>query len=79
AIHGALAALLHDSVVQVTLIKPPVSYSEMAETKYQAWPQSAMLPHVLEHFDLPDVYRALEAKGLELIEPLPAEMAPVSR
>ena len=31
-----------------TLINPPASYAQMAETRYQDWPQSAMLPHVLE-------------------------------
>ena len=58
----------------MTLINAPTSYAAMAQTRYQQWPQSAMLPHVLEHFDLPDLYRELKSKGLETIEPLDANM-----
>ncbi|MGI5818539.1 MAG: alpha/beta hydrolase [Armatimonadota bacterium] len=76
AIPGALAALLDDRVERVTLINAPRSYSELAETKMQQWPLSAMLPHVLEQFDLPDVYRELEAKSLQQIEPWSAMMEP---
>lgn len=74
SIPGALAALLDDRVRQVTLINAPRSYAELAETRLQQWPLSAMLPHVLEHFDLPDVYRELEGKGLRLIAPWDAKM-----
>jgi len=57
----------------VTLKHAPISWREMAETEMQSWPLSAMLPHALEHFDLPDVYRALAAKKLSLVQPLSAE------
>ncbi|MCK5803584.1 MAG: hypothetical protein KAI66_12160, partial [Lentisphaeria bacterium] len=67
AIVGALAALLHENVVRVTLIGAPASFTEMAETRYQQWPESALLPGVLTHFDLPDLYRELASKDLELI------------
>lgn len=69
---GALAALLHPSVTRVTLVQAPRSYAEIAEADQTDWPLSALLPKVLLHFDLPDVYRALEAKGLELIDPVGA-------
>ncbi len=75
-IPGALAAVLDDRVEQVTLINAPRSYSELAETRLQQWPLSAMLPDVLEEFDLPDVYRELEAKDLRQIEPWNAMMEP---
>ncbi len=78
SIPGALAALLDERVERVTLINAPRSYSEMAETKMQQWPLSAMLPHVLEHFDLPDVYRELAGKQLAMIEPWDARMEPVA-
>jgi pimeloyl-ACP methyl ester carboxylesterase len=68
-IPGALAALLDERVRQVTLIHAPISYSELAESPMQDWPFSAMLPGVLRHFDLPDVYRELKQKDLRLIEP----------
>ncbi len=73
AITGAFAALLDDHVRQVTLKRAPISYREMAETRMQSWPLSVMLPHVLEHFDLPDVYRELATKKLSLVQPLSAE------
>ena len=71
---GALVALLDERVRQVTLKQVPLSWSEMAETRMNEWRQSAMLPDVLNHFDLPDVYRALQRKGLRIIQPLSAEM-----
>ncbi len=60
-IPGALAALLDDHVRQVTLIHAPMSYSQLAEAAMQSWPFSAMLPGVLEQFDLPDVFCELAA------------------
>lgn len=77
SIPATLAALLDDRVQRVTLINAPRSYSELAETRLQQWPLSAMLPHVLEHFDLPDIYRELEAKDLEIIDPWNAMMEPI--
>ena len=76
SIPGALAALLDDRVRRVTLVNAPRSYAELAETRLQQWPLSAMLPHVLEQFDLPDVYRELEDRGLEMIAPWNAMMEP---
>jgi pimeloyl-ACP methyl ester carboxylesterase len=66
---GALAALLDERVRQVTLIHAPASYSELAEAPMQDWPFSAMLPGVLQSFDLPDVYQALAVRGLQMIQP----------
>lgn len=75
AIPGALAALLHESVTKVTLINSLRSYAEIAEAELYDRPLSAMLPGVLEQFDLPDVHRALEeTKFLEMIEPLGARI-----
>ncbi len=71
---AAFVALLDDRVKQVTLKNVPISYSEMAETRMNEWRQSAMLPYVLENFDLPDIYRALQGKKLQIIQPLSAEM-----
>lgn len=68
-IPGALAALLDERIRRVTLIHAPVSFSELAAAPMQAWPFSAMLPGVLTRFDLPDVYRELAGKELQVIEP----------
>lgn len=72
SIPGAFAALLHPSVTRVTLVHAPRSYAEIAEADNTDWPLSALIPNVLLHFDLPDVYRALEARRLELIDPVGA-------
>jgi dienelactone hydrolase len=70
---GALAAtfagLLSDQVKQVTLKHALRSYAEVAESEEYEWPLATLLPNVLAHFDLPDCYRALEAKQLRQIEP----------
>ena len=42
---------------------------DIAETENYRWPLSTLLPGVLPEFDLPDCYRALEAKNLRQLEP----------
>lgn len=66
SIPAALAALLHPSIVQVTLLNSLTRWHACARAKHdqQAWPQ-AMLPRgVLLNFDLPNVYTDLASKGL---------------
>lgn len=70
SVPAALAALLDDRIVRVTLKNPLVSWSAIAEADRNNWPLSAYQPAVLRHFDLPDVYAELEArKSLVLTEP----------
>ena len=69
ALAGTFAALLHPSVRKVTLKHALTAYTDVAEAEEYAWPLSALLPDVLARFDLPDCYRALEAKQLRMIEP----------
>jgi dienelactone hydrolase len=69
ALPAVFAALLSDRVKQVTLKNALTSYAAVAEAEEYAWPLSALLPGVLAHFDLPDCYRELKAKGLRLLEP----------
>lgn len=69
AIPGTFAALLSPVVRRVTLKHALTSYADLAEATEYDWPLSAMVPDVLRTFDLPDCYRALEAKDLKLIEP----------
>jgi len=77
AIPAALAALLADGVVQVTLKNALTSYADVAESEDYRWPLSSLLPGVLEKFDLPDCYRALEPKKLRQIDPWGANPAGV--
>lgn len=64
---AAFAALLSPQVAQVTLKGAPASYAALAENEDYTWPLSSLLPGVLTRFDLPDCYRALEAKKLRRI------------
>ncbi len=76
ALPAAFAAVLSDTVAQVTLKNALASYSEVAEAERYAWPLSALLPGALLDFDLPDCYLALEKKGLRLIDPWGADPPP---
>ncbi len=66
---AVFAALLSPRVVQVTLKNALTSWSDVARSEEYAWPLSSFLPNVLARFDLPDCYRALQAKKLRQIEP----------
>jgi dienelactone hydrolase len=69
ALPATFAALLDPRVARVTLKNALASYTAIAESEEYRWPLSALLPNVLEQFDLPDCYRALERKTLRQIEP----------
>ncbi len=69
ALAATFASLLSPWVRQVTLKNALESYATVAESEEYHWPLATMLPNVLAHFDLPDCYRALEAKHLRQIEP----------
>jgi hypothetical protein len=69
AIPAGFAALLAPGVVQVTLKNAPASYSAIAESETYRWPLALLIPGVLEQFDLPDCYRALESKRIRQIDP----------
>jgi dienelactone hydrolase len=73
ALAAALAGVLHESVTQVTLKNALSSYEEVATAEDYSWPLATLPPNILARFDLPDVYRALEAKQLRQIEPWGAE------
>ncbi len=69
ALPATFAAMLSADVVQVTLKNALTSYGEVAESEDYDWPLSCFLPGVLRRFDLPDCYRALQAKKLLQVEP----------
>jgi dienelactone hydrolase len=76
ALAAAFAALVSPHVKQVTLKNSLASYESIAASESYNWPLSSFVPNVLAHFDLPDVYRALETKQLKQIEPWGAESKP---
>ncbi len=69
ALSAAFAALLSSAVKQVTLKHALRSFSELAQVEDYHWPFAALLPDVLKRFDLPDIYRELQAKQINNIEP----------
>ena len=72
AVPAAFAALLSPVVAKVTLKNALSSFAAVAESTEYRWPLALVVPGVLERFDLPDCYRALEAKGLRQVEPMGA-------
>lgn len=69
AIPATFAAVLSDRVTRVTLKNALTSYADVAQSETYSWPLSSFVPDVLKSFDLPDCYRALEAKKLKQIDP----------
>jgi dienelactone hydrolase len=69
ALPATFAAVMSETVTQVTLKNSLTSYAEIAESEQYQWPLAAFVPNVLAKFDLPDCYRALAVKHLRQIEP----------
>jgi cephalosporin-C deacetylase-like acetyl esterase len=69
AVPAALAAVLSPGVKQVTLKHALTSFHDLASHEDQQWPTAFMLPQVLQQFDLPACYQALQKQKLQLIEP----------
>ncbi len=61
-IPATLTTLLEPATTTTTLIDPPDSFHQVATTERYDWPLSAIAPHVLEDFDLPDCYAALKTQ-----------------
>lgn len=76
AIPATFAAVLVDSVTQVTLKNSLKSYQQLAETEFYRWPLATLAPGVLAKFDLPDCYLALQAKQLRQVDPWGPLMEP---
>jgi hypothetical protein len=77
ALPAAFAGLLHADVTQVSLADALRSYLDVAQTEDYRWPLSMLLPNVLLHTDLPEVYDALKAKKLILHSQLNGSAEPV--
>lgn len=72
---ATFAAVLHPAVKQVTLTNALSSYYELTQQPVYVWPLSAMPWNVLNHFDLPDCYRALRRKHLRIVDPWDAQLS----
>ncbi|MCG3179536.1 MAG: hypothetical protein BIFFINMI_01872 [Phycisphaerae bacterium] len=76
AIWSLLAATVRGNLASVTLVNGPLSYLDLAQVEICRWPASAMVPHALTKFDLPDCVRAIGRK-LRLVAPWDAAMKPL--
>ena len=68
AIAAAFAAVISDKVDSVKLINAPLSYEQMINDTMTWWPLSYMPQGILKVCDLPDIYKTLEAKNLEIVD-----------
>jgi hypothetical protein len=66
-IPAACAALLSGRVVQVTLAGAPESFAAIAESEDYDGPLSSLVPDVLRHWDLPDIYQELQSRQLRRV------------
>lgn len=70
AICAAFAAVLApDLYSDVTLVNAPISWTQMAKRFVFRWPQSHFVSGMLNDYDLPDIYRALEPGKIRLVSP----------
>lgn len=76
AVLAAFAGALHPAVRRVTLKNAPPSFQHLAEARVNRWPLSSLPRGVLKVLDLPDVYHALSAKGLQMLSPWDAACHP---
>jgi dienelactone hydrolase len=67
-IPATFAAVVSESVVQVTLKGALKSYQSIAESEDYDWPLASFVPNVLATFDLPDCYDTLRTKKLRMID-----------
>lgn len=65
---ATFAAVLSDTVKQVTLKNAVPSYADVAESEQYELPLSCLLPGVLAEFDLPDCYGVLKQQKLQFVE-----------
>jgi len=75
AITATFAAIVHPIVTEVTLHNALLSYHELTQTERYAWPFSAMVFGILQHFDLSDCLRELAAtRNLAIVDPWDSRM-----
>lgn len=68
-IPATFAAVLSDTVTQVTLKNALSSYQAIAESETYNWPLSTLVPGILKTFDLPDCYMELLKKEFKSVQP----------
>jgi hypothetical protein len=67
ALVATLAATQSPIITKVTLKNALRSFQEIAETESYSWPLAFLVDGQLQQFDLPQCYKLLESKGLEIL------------
>lgn len=62
ALYAQLAAAIDSSLTSLTLVDNVISFESLTENPRYQWPFSAMIPDVLNHFDLPELRDDLSRK-----------------
>ena len=61
ALPAVFAALISDDVAAVKITDALESYQSVVDKRISDWPQSCMIPGILQYMDLPDIYEAVAA------------------
>ena len=61
ALPAVFAALISDDVAAVKVSDALESYQSVVDKRISDWPQSCMIPGILQYMDLPDIYEAVAA------------------
>ncbi len=75
AILATFAGFIHDNTASIELADAPASFQQWIDDPVPAWPSSTIPFKVLRHFDLPDIYQALQPK-LKIVSYWNAQMKP---
>ena len=69
ALYGAFAGVLSDDISTFVLEKPLLSFENVVQVSVPEYRNEVMLPGILEKFDMPQVYQALNPRSVVVLNP----------
>ncbi len=75
---ASIAAALDDTVLGLVLEEPLLSFESVVTVRVPAYGNEILVPGVLEHFDLPQIYQAGCPNRMTLINPLRGDRRPAT-
>jgi len=69
-VYGAFAGVLDEQVSGLVLVEPLISFESLVRVDIPRYGTEIILPGILEHFDMPQVYQALCPRPVTVINPL---------
>lgn len=76
ALYASMAAALDDSVSGLVLEEPLLSFRSAVTVNVPAYGNSILVPSILEHLDLPQIYQAFCPQRVTLMGPLCGDQTP---